>query len=141
MLLRSKQSGFSLLEAIVALVVFASVASALYAWLGVNLNALARVEAAREAREATQVGLAWLDIINPMAAPSGESNLGPYQLEWTSQILAQRTDAIGSAGEQSLYQVALFEVQLEIRGPMEEPVVLRVRRAGWEQVRDFTLPW
>ena len=130
--------GFSLLEAIVALVIFASAASALYAWIAVTLNGLNRVEAARQADEATAVGLAWLETINPMEQPRGEVEIGHYRLGWQADLVVPSVDGVSPRGGLSLYELGLFEVQVQIEGNTE-PVEFSVRQAGWRQVRQPAL--
>ena len=130
----AKFKGFSLLEAIVALVIFASVASALYAWVGVTLNSLNRVEAARQADEATAVALAWLETVNPMAQPEGEAAVGHYRVSWQAEAIAPELDGMTPEGGLSLFRVGLYELAVAVEGGAE-PVRFRVRRAGWEQVR------
>ena len=127
-------SGFTLLEAIVALVIFASVGSALYAWITVSLNGITRVEASRQRDEAIQAGLAMIEHVNPMAQPQGSLSAGHYMVSWTSEPIKSPRDGLTPAGQVSLYRVGLWRVQVTVEGS-KEPVRFTTRKAGWQQSR------
>jgi len=129
-----KQAGFTLLEAIVALVIFASVGSALYAWIAVSLNGVTRVEASRQNDEAIQAGIAMLEHVNPMAQPQGRLSAGHYSIAWTSEAIVPAVEGLTPYGLVSLYQVGLWRMQVTVEGG-DEPVRFTTRKAGWRQVR------
>src|SRR3546814_11614778 len=76
--------GFTLLEAIVALVIFAMGAFALYGWLSTNLITLERARVGSEALVVRQSALELLRDVNPMRDPSGEREAGALRVQWTS---------------------------------------------------------
>jgi general secretion pathway protein I len=129
-----KQGGFSLLEAIVALVVFASVGSALYAWIAVSLNGVARIEASRERDEAIQAGLAMIEHVNPMLKPQGQVEAGHYRVSWQSEVIEPPRDGLTPNGGASLYRVGLWRLQVAVEGGTE-PIRFAIRKAGWQQAR------
>ncbi|NDY96325.1 PulJ/GspJ family protein [Wenzhouxiangella limi] len=128
------QAGFSLLEAIVSLVIFASVVSALYAWLSVTAHGLGRIESQRQMQEAVLVGLATIEYVNPMATPQGFRQAGHYRVEWVAETLAEPIPGINSSGFNSLYDVGLWQLEITVTGG-GEPVSFSARKAGWRQVR------
>lgn len=65
--------GFTLLEAIVALVVFSLGAFALYGWLSANLITLQRVQEQREIGEATTTALNLVRNVNPWRRRAGRA--------------------------------------------------------------------
>jgi len=130
----ARQAGFTLLEAIVALVIFASVGSALYAWITVSLNGITRVEASRQRDEAIQAGLAMIEHVNPMAQPQGELDAGHYTVSWNSEPIESPRDGLTPTGRVSLYRVGLWRVQVTVEG-IKEPVRFTTRKAGWQQAR------
>src|SRR3546814_8834150 len=75
--------GFTLLEAIVALVIFAMGAFALYGWLSTNLITLERARVGSEALVVRQSALELLRDVNPMRDPSGERDAGALRVQWT----------------------------------------------------------
>jgi len=133
--LQHNQRGFSLLEAIVALVIFAAVGSALYAWIGTTISGLSRIEAARQEAEAMEVGMAVLETVNPMEQAEGSLRAGHYTVAWQAETLAPVVDGMDPSGNPSLYQVGLYQVLVEITGGPRD-VTFDLRRAGWQQVRE-----
>lgn len=71
-----RQRGFSLLEAIVALAILASVGMALFAAMNQSLSMVARAEKVRERESALRNAVAWIQVINPAQQPRGEHELG-----------------------------------------------------------------
>lgn len=130
----ARQTGFTLLEAIVALVIFASVGSSLYAWITVSLNGITRVEASRQRDEAIQAGLAMIEHVNPMAQPQGELDAGHYRVSWNSKTVESPRDGLLPAGAISLYKVGLWRMEVTVEGG-DEPVSFTTRKAGWQQAR------
>lgn len=135
-----RNQGFTLLEAIVALVIFASVGTALYAWIGVNLNGLSRVEASRQKDEATQVALAMLSTVNPAVNPEGTLEVAHYTVHWEGEVLRGPEDGLAPGGDLSLYEVSLYELSVEVLGA-SDPVNFSTRKAGWVQVRQAQSPF
>ena len=67
-----RQRGFSLLEAIVALAILASVGMALFAAMNQSLSMVARAEKVRERESALRNAVAWIQVVNPAQQPRGE---------------------------------------------------------------------
>jgi len=133
-----RQSGFSLLEAIVALTIFSICTMALYGWLSVNVNALSRVEARAAAVRDGRTALAVLEAVNPMKEPEGERALpGGLQVRWTSKEVQPRQSGKGPAGNTLVFDLALYEVTVTVLRAGREVNRFAVRRAGWETARSM----
>lgn len=128
--------GFSLLEAIVALTVFSICAMALYGWLAVNLNALARVETSAARVRDGRTALMLLEAVNPMAEPSGRRELpGGLVVRWTSTELVKRKPAMARTNSPLIFDIALYQLDVHSVRDGRETSRFAVRRAGWESVR------
>lgn len=128
--------GFSLLEAIVALTVFSICAVALYGWLATNMRALGRVEAHHARVRDGRAALAVLESLNPMEAPRGERRLpGDLEVRWTSRALTPPRPGKGSGGNTLVFDLALYNVDVEVRRAGTETNRFTVRRAGWKTAR------
>ena len=68
---RRRSRGFTLQEAIVALVIFSIGAVALYGWLSTSLQTLDRVQASRDRSAVMNAALDVVRRVNPMESPSG----------------------------------------------------------------------
>lgn len=133
---RSRQAGFSLLEAIVSLAVLASVGMALFAAMGQSVQMAARAEAARERESALRNALSWMQTVNPALEPEGEQQLGDVVLRWTSEPIEPPRDAMTGYLRAGLYSVGLYRVHLQLTRDGLEFAEMDLRRVGFEQVRE-----
>ena len=133
--MKRRQRGFTLLEAIVALTVFSICAMALYGWLAVNVGALARVDSRSETLRASRVALAVLEPINPMTEPQGERGLpGGMVVRWTSKEIDRR-GGVSTAGTPLIFDLALYDLDVEVVRDGRLLDRFTVRRAGWVTAR------
>src|SRR5450830_964415 len=98
---RTRQAGFTLLEAIVALVLISSAGLALFSWINGNIMALTRIHDVNARSEATANILEYMDRVNPMLTPEGEAPLGTYSIKWRSQATSNITEGAGYPRGQS----------------------------------------
>ena len=76
---RARAGGFTLLEAIVAMVVMATCLLALYGWLSTNTISLNRAQVQLRSVEDARTALSLIDTVNPMSEPAGQRGIGPLQ--------------------------------------------------------------
>lgn len=132
---RGTVAGFTLLEAIVALVVFTMGALALYGWLSTNTITLMRI---RDRQQVEQALLSSLDLIrrsNPMKTPSGRREVGDLVVSWSSTPLEPPRPNVDQSGSPAIYMVGLYEVDVRVLRDQRELQTFRVRQVGWDQVR------
>ena len=133
---RRRVSGFSLLEAIIALTIFSICAMALYGWLAINQSSLARVQERDAAVRDGRAALAALEAVNPMAEPQGSRKLpGELEFRWTSTEIVPGAPGTGPSGNTLVFDLALYELDVEVLRSGREVNHFSVRRAGWETVR------
>lgn len=130
---RKRHAGFTLLEAIVALVIFSMGALALYSWLGVNLKTLDRVESRREAVALTRSALDQVRRVNPMETPRGRRKLGEILIEWESRPIEPERNAVSQLGFPTIFKVGLFAVQVRVSRGATELERFQVRQVGYKQ--------
>lgn len=134
--MKTAQQGFSLLEAIVALVILSTAGLALFNWINTNLITLQRVQTVQQKNEAIRNGLAFLKNINPLEKPTGKEEIGIYTFDWESEVLEAPQDGINArSGTLSLYQVALYNVTTRIYQHEQLVTEFTVRKVGYQQVR------
>lgn len=106
------ERGFGLLEAIVAVVLLASVGAALFTWLAQSVNSAVRMEAvAEDARLMDLVEQAFMQI-NPLRQPAGEKQLGSVRVRWEARLIEPvRHALIGDAGGVR-WRVGLYQVRV-----------------------------
>lgn len=131
---RTRQAGFTLLEAIVALVLISSAGLALFSWINGNIMALNRIHEVNARSEATTNILEYMDRVNPMLTPEGEAPLGAYAIKWRSQATSNITDN----ASQSLYQLALFDTVISVRTVGDQAwFELKLQQVGYKRVRSI----
>lgn len=133
-----RQAGFGLLEAIVALTLFAGAGMALFGWINANIARAAQLQERSESAQAQLLVLAWVQALNPAQQPSGSADLGPgVHIRWSSQQTSPRQQAAPPpGGVSSPFELAMFEVQVTLEQPNAPPYALSLQRMGvWRQ------PW
>lgn len=130
----SNQSGFTLLEAIIALVIFTMGAIALYGWLGVNLKTLTRVQERREAVALTSSALDAIRRINPMETPRGQRKISELVIEWEASPVEPARPAVTQVGLRTIFEVQLFTLDVRLKRGGAEIDRFSVRQLGYKQV-------
>lgn len=130
---RHRQVGFTLLEAIVALVIFSMGSLALYSWLGVNIKTLLRVQERREVAALTTSALDALRRVNPMESPRGRREIGQLVMEWDAQPVEPARSAVTQVGLPTIFQVGLYSLDVRLSVDGEEVQRFQVRQLGYEQ--------
>lgn len=126
-------AGFTLLEAIIALVVFSMGALALYGWLGVNLDTLQRVEASQKRIAMVQSGIDVLRRVNPMEEPRGEIQIESYVFAWEAEPVEAIREAVSQVGLAIPFNVGLYDLEVRVLQNGQERERFRVRQLGYEQ--------
>ncbi|MDE2156360.1 MAG: prepilin-type N-terminal cleavage/methylation domain-containing protein [Xanthomonadaceae bacterium] len=132
--MRRRQRGFSLLEAIVALVIFSMVAMVLYGWQSTNLHALQRAEAHARENRLTRSALGVLAHVNPMKTPSGERPLGRYTVHWTAKPVQPVKPGVTAVGLPDLFEIGLYVLDVQVSDGDRTLTTFQLRRVGYRQV-------
>ncbi len=120
------QNGFTLLEAIVALVLIASTGIALLNWISANLTTLQHVQAAQQRNDATRNAVAFIETVNPIEQPQGEEIIGAYKIAWEAKVIELLGDTI-------MYQVGLYDMNVVVSSDDILVAKLTVRQIGFKQ--------
>lgn len=111
---RQTQTGFTLLEAIVALSVLAMAAMALYGWLNSNLLLLKRVDEVYQSVEAVESALEWVSILDPYSQPDGEQEIAGALVTWRFVPVGGSLPARDTYGNLSVNDAQLFRAEVEV---------------------------
>jgi len=129
-----KRPGFSIVEVLAAIGLLAIAMLPLYQLQQTLANASFRVERTAQTLSAKENALAWMETVNPMLMPEGQTEIGGWLVSWTSTPVASVPLAEGYRGS-SIYALGLYEVEVSVsRNGIQDSFTLR--KLGWRQVRD-----
>ena len=125
--------GFTLLEAIVAMVVFSLGAFALYGWLATNMITLSRISERQEQEVAYASALDLVRRSNPMQAPVGKRDVGDMTVRWRSFLVEDLKPNVDQSGMPGNFTMGLYTVYVEVERGDRTIGRFRVRQVGWKQ--------
>ena len=132
-----RQRGFSLLEAIVAMVLISSMGGALFAWINTELQALERTQDANTRAEAMVNAVEFMEAVNPMLTPQGKAPFASLELAWEAKASTPVRDGVSYPQGISLYQLALYDTQVRVTRPEGELwFEFSLQQVGYKRVRD-----
>ncbi|PJK14734.1 hypothetical protein CO613_04475 [Lysobacteraceae bacterium NML07-0707] len=126
-----RQTGFTLLEAIVALVIMATTLLALYAWLGSNTIAAARVQATSDGLTDARAALEVIEGINPMQEQNGSREVGEMIVRWQAEPITDRRTGITQSGSAAPFDFTLYQLHVETLRAGQITHDFSLRKAGW----------
>ena len=132
---RRGQRGFTLLEAVVALAIFATAGMALYSLFNTNLIALVRVQDVSRQMPVVRHAMESLSSINPTLQQAGELTFDGFDIRWQATLtepVRQGQNAFGMGGN---YDVGLYDVRFDVREGDRAVGNWRLRVVGYENVR------
>ena len=133
-----KQHGFTLIEAIVALVLIATTGMALFSWINSNIITLNRVQEINAENAATINAVEYMHNVNPMASPEGQVDLGSYRLLWKAQATTDTRDGAGYPYGVGLYQLNLYQTKVTIQKPDGQFwLAFSLQQVGHKKVREL----
>lgn len=130
-----RQAGFGMIEAVVALVLFALVGSALFAWINSNLEAAARLRQRDSAQSLMEFAVAWLQTRNPMVEPNGEAEPKPgMHLRWRGKALTPLTPGAPlPGGTATPFRLVLYEFDVTVSAQGVGETRFTLERVGVER--------
>lgn len=128
-------AGFALLEAVVALAVFAGAAMALYSLFNTNLVALFRAGDVTRQMSAARHAVQHLSSIDPRDEGTGRIRFDGLDVDWSARLLQPVRQSQTAIGNRGYFEVGLYEVEFALSDRGRPLGVWRLRVPGWEKVR------
>lgn len=137
-----RQGGFSLLEAIVAMVLISTLGLAVFDWVNTGLRSLQRIEVSEARARAILNTVEYLEALNPMDRPEGEVDFGGYRMRWKAKAVTDLRDGANYPQGVSLYRLALYQTTVQVFQP--DGVAwfeFELKQVGYYKARDLKLPF
>ena len=132
-----RQGGFSLLEAVVAMVLISGAGAALFSWINTELGSVARLQQINSQAETMLNVLEFMQTVNPMLTPEGDAPLARLTVTWKSNAVTEVQDGVSYPAGVSLYQLALYDTLVSVMYRDGTPwFSFTLRQVGYKRVRD-----
>jgi general secretion pathway protein I len=128
-------AGFTLLEAIVALVLVGAVMIPLLSFVGTAARGLTTAAETNERSFAEQAAVAILDSVNPMIEPQGSLALdSDVTVSWTTDVLVPPSADVLTGSPLSGYTFGFYRLNVKLARPDRDPwFTFEMRKAGYRK--------
>lgn len=134
--------GFTLLEAIVALVILSTAGLAMFSWLNANLQTTHRIQVLSAELKAKENALEYMKSINPMQVSQGQAIIGNITIKWESKPITSPMDGANYPNGMSLYQIALYETSITLdKTDAPSWTSFKLQQMGYRKVREKPNPF
>ncbi len=130
------QAGFTLLETIVALVIFTSAVMALYGLFNTNLITLTRVQDISRQAPAVHHAIERLSALNLRGEAAGEFVFDEFDILWSARLVEPYRQGQNVQGYLGYFQLGLYQVDFEVRERERSLGTYQMRLVGYEKVRE-----
>lgn len=131
-----RMGGFTLLEALVALVIFSAAAMALYGLFNTNLIALSRAHDVSRQIPAIRHAIEYLSSINPREEDDGTLVLDGLNVVWSSKLVQPARQSQTVTGGRGYFELGLYEIEFTVSEQDRTLGSWRMRAVGFEKVRE-----
>lgn len=128
-------AGFTLLEATVALTIFAAGGMALYGLVNSNLAGLGKASDVSRREPAVLSAVEHLSSINIREQPTGQLRAGGFDIAWSSSLAEPVRQGQSAPGYIGNFEIGLYDVDIELSRNGLLDGTYRLRLAGYRQVR------
>ncbi|MDN3578073.1 type II secretion system protein [Chitinimonas viridis] len=134
-----RQQGFSLLEAIVALVIVSTVGMLAIAWINSSFDAQFRLKEQYRKQVAMADAIEFTRSINPAIRPFGKAPLRAFRLEWESKPIAGPLDGSSYPRGSSSFAISVHKVDVTVYRDARQPwFTFTVNQVGYKRTKDYT---
>lgn len=132
----TSERGFTLIEAIVALVIFSMAAMGIYSWINTNLISLNRVAVVAESEFVVNSAMERLKLVDLRNESEGAFDVAGYLVQWRAELVEPWKQGLSPRGTLSLYDLGLYQVTLELNKNGQPVTTYNYRQTAWYQARE-----
>ncbi|WP_334049769.1 PulJ/GspJ family protein [Alteromonas gracilis] len=110
-----KNNGFSLLEAIVALLIVTMVGIATFSWISNLLLSISKIESQSYTNQVKRNVNELLSDINVMSMPAGDKEIGSLVVSWQAELVQPIKRGKSSNGGSSQFELGLYRVNVLVQ--------------------------
>ena len=136
----TKARGFTLLEAIVALVIFSMAAIGIYGWINTSLITLNRLAEVAATEQVLNSSVERLKLVDMSKETSGRFEVNGYWVDWKAEPMEPWKNGVtAAAGAIGLYDLALLNISLVFTRNDRSVGGYQYRHTAYKMVREFKL--
>ena len=132
----TSQAGFTLLETIVAFVIYASAGMALYGLFNTNLITLTRVQDVSRQTLVVEHAIENLSSMNLQQEVAGQMQINEFTIPWTARLVQPHRQGQNVQGFRGYFQIGLYQIDFEVRDRQRSLGAYQLRVVGYEKVRE-----
>jgi general secretion pathway protein I len=137
MKLSSRQRGFSLLEAIVALTILATSGVALFGWFSVTYDGLERVQVVQARHQLMDNLHVFFSTVNVQQEGIHRMSINEYDVTWHATLVEPEQIGRAAGGALSNFDFGLYDIEINISQNSKNFAVYHTRVVGYRKVRDL----
>ena len=130
----ARNAGFTLLESLVAMVVFAGAAIALYGLFNTNLIALGRAKDVSRQMSAARHALEYFAAVDPREERTGRIRVDGIDIVWSATLVEPARRSRTAAGDHGNFEIGLYKVVFELHEAGRMLDRWRVRIPGYRKI-------
>lgn len=131
---KPSHKGFSLLEAIVALLLVTMLGMATFSWISNLLLSVEKIESRGFTNLVKRNVNEYLSDINMMSSPSGEQELSGLKIVWNAELVEPIKRGKDSYGGVTQFELGLYRVLVRVENDDEELMEFQTLKVGYKSI-------
>ena len=136
----SHNSGFTLIEAVVAMVIIGMTMVPVMLLISQSMIQLIKVKEINDRALAVKSALAIIESINPASSPTGSVTTGDTTLTWNSNIIVKPNKNVQIGAGLAGYSISFHNVEIDILRDDRSWFGFNLRKVGYKRINATGVP-